>query len=1052
MLNFIKKLFSIFSIFLIFNLIFVNSAQAGPVHTDENGDDMVQEVHATNSANDGVKPQDVLFNTDGSKMFVLQNRSPDNNDDRVNEFSLSTDFDVTSAGSVVAFYKVKAQDTAPRGLAFNNDGTKMFVLGDQGNDINEYTIQDGFNLLSTVTFIDSKSVNSRDNSPQGIAFNNNGTKMFVVGDENNSVYEFSLSAFDVSTANFVRSFSVNSQDGSPEGIAFNNDGTKMFVSGNANDGVYEYTLSVGFDLTSTNVTFVGKFGVQNETGVPKGVSFNDDGTKMYVVGSYRAEVNQYDLNAPFDIGFTDPILSSSVPADNATGVAIDANIVLTFSEIVNVESGNITIFKTSGDVLVETIDVTGSKVTGDGSTQITINPGTDFEDVTEYYFKIAGTAFDDVDSNSYVGISTTDRSFTTTNTIPTLTSSVPEDNDTGVAINANIVLTFSEIVNVESGNITIHKTSDDSTVETFDVTGSKVTGNGSTEITINPGTDFDNNTEYYVLIPNTAFDDVDSGSYAGIPTSKTTLSFTTTNAVPTLTSSVPSDDATDVERDANIILNFSENVDAETGDIEIYKTLGDVLVETIGVTSSQVTGSGTSEITINPSSNFDSLTEYYVLIDATAFDNSSSGSYAGISSTTALSFTIKAMVDPTTDKDVTGTIDAQNMMAKTTLTEFTSIVNDRLRYLRQNRINKDFTKNNIKLDFGNAMLTSLAETIPASKISLPDLIPKNWSSWSEGFIGMTRIGDSKNSTSKKIDTHGLALGFDTKLNNNDLLGLALQFSQNDSEVGTSGTGIDSKNYNLSIYRTRPLDDDNFVEGFFGFVLTENELVRKSGTNTLKGSRNGTQIFGSINYGKTFDKEDFNLTPIARVDLGYTELDAYTEIGTDALTYGKQTVESGLASIGLEINDFIKFSKSSIKPFGSFQYGLDFSNSSDSKMNYVSDTSTIYTYTPGINSKHLLTVEVGFNYELKDHLKLIGIFKRIQGSESQQINNIRFGCHYISQRETEYAMNLEGSEKIGSEFKISKNVNDFKIDFKLINQDLSKLNNIDEATISFKKIF
>ena len=62
------------------------------------------------------------------------------------------------------------------------------------------------------------------------------------------------------------------------------------------------------------------------------------------------------------------------------------------------------------------------------------------------------------------------------------------------------------------------------------------------------------------------------------------------------------------------------------------------------------------------------------------------------------------MVDPTTDKDVTGTIDAQNMMAKNTLTGFTSLVNDRLRYLRQNRINKDFTKNNIKLDFGNAML------------------------------------------------------------------------------------------------------------------------------------------------------------------------------------------------------------------------------------------------------------------------------------------------------------------------------------------------------------
>ena len=489
------------------------------------------------------------------------------------------------------------------------------------------------------------------------------------------------------------------------------------------------------------------------------------------------------------------------------------------------------------------------------------------------------------------------------------------------------------------------------------------------------------------------------------------------------------------------------------------------LVETIDVTDTdRVSGTGSSQITITPSSNFDAKTEYYILIDATAFDNSSSGSYAGISSTTALSFTIKAMVDPTTDKNVTGSIDAQNMMAKNTLSGFTSLVNDRLRYLRQNRINKDFTKNNIKLDFGNAMLTSLAKFIPASKIHLTneiltslatvsptsktyltntmltslakvtpvskiyltDYIPKNWSSWSEGSVSMTKVGDSKNSSSKDIDVQSLALGFDTKLNNNDLLGFAMQFSQSDTEVGTSGTGIDSKNYNLSVYRTRPLNNNNFVEGLFGVVLIESDLKRVSGANTLTGSRNGTQIFGSINYGKTLDKEDFNLTPIARVDLGYTELDGYTETGTDALTYDKQTVESGLASIGLEINDIIKFSNSSLKPFGSFQYGLDFSNSSDAKMNYVSDTSTIYAYTPGINSTHLLTAEVGFNYELKDHLKLTGIFKRIQGSESQQTNNVRFGFHYISQRKTEYAMSLDGSDELKTGLNISKNINGFDI--------------------------
>ena len=39
-------------------------------------------------------------------------------------------------------------------------------------------------------------------------------------------------------------------------------------------------------------------------------------------------------------------------------------------------------------------------------------------------------------------------------------------------------------------------------------------------------------------------------------------------------------------------------------------------------TSGQVTGTGTSQITVNPSSNLLIDSEYYVLIDATAFDDS----------------------------------------------------------------------------------------------------------------------------------------------------------------------------------------------------------------------------------------------------------------------------------------------------------------------------------------------------------------------------------------------------------------------------------------------
>ena len=29
----------------------------------------------------------------------------------------------------------------PRGITFNNDGTKMFIVGTTGDDVNEYTVQ-----------------------------------------------------------------------------------------------------------------------------------------------------------------------------------------------------------------------------------------------------------------------------------------------------------------------------------------------------------------------------------------------------------------------------------------------------------------------------------------------------------------------------------------------------------------------------------------------------------------------------------------------------------------------------------------------------------------------------------------------------------------------------------------------------------------------------------------------------------------------------------------------------------------------------------------------
>ena len=67
------------------------------------------------------------------------------------------------------------------------------------------------------------------------------------------INEFTLStAFDVSTASFVDKSSVSSQDGNPFSMAFNSDGTKMFMLGYNNDRVNEYSLTSPYNLINVS--------------------------------------------------------------------------------------------------------------------------------------------------------------------------------------------------------------------------------------------------------------------------------------------------------------------------------------------------------------------------------------------------------------------------------------------------------------------------------------------------------------------------------------------------------------------------------------------------------------------------------------------------------------------------------------------------------------------------------------------------------------------------------------------------------------------------------
>jgi len=112
-------------------------------------------------------------------------------------------------------------------------------------------------------------------------------------------------------------------------------------------------------------------------------------------------------------------------------------------------------------------------------------------------------------------------------------------------------------------------------------------------------------------------------------------------AAPVVGSLSPGDDATGVPGTANLAIDFNEVVLTGTGNIQIHLASDDSVVETIDVTSGQITVDGTM-VNIAPVANLASGTAYYVSISPGAFTDLSGNAYSGISDATTWNFTTAA--------------------------------------------------------------------------------------------------------------------------------------------------------------------------------------------------------------------------------------------------------------------------------------------------------------------------------------------------------------------------------------------------------------------------
>ena len=229
----------------------------------------------------------------GNRLFIAGSAG-----NTIDEWHCTVDYDASTC-TYNSEVDISAKETVIGGMAWNLDGTRLFYVGSNGDTADEWHCTTGYDV-STCTYNSELDISAKDTVPTDMAWSQTGHRLFISGTAGDSVDEWACSTvFDVSTCTYGSELDISAKETDASGIAFGNNGKHLYTVGFNGDTVDEWRCTGDYDVSTC--TYYTEHSVNSEETDPTDISFNPDGTRMYITGDAGNDVTEYDLGCAWDL-------------------------------------------------------------------------------------------------------------------------------------------------------------------------------------------------------------------------------------------------------------------------------------------------------------------------------------------------------------------------------------------------------------------------------------------------------------------------------------------------------------------------------------------------------------------------------------------------------------------------------------------------------------------------------------------------------------------------------------------------------------------------------